>query len=75
MIADDGEPVLIDFGLSRNRYETTRTLTQLERGGSLRFLTPELPDPDGTEEFRSTEATDIYALGITFLHLDRDPLP
>lgn len=64
---DDGEALLCDFGLSRVRHEKTRTLTGTRAGGSLRYLAPELIFSD--DHLRSNEASDIYALAMTFLAL------
>lgn len=71
MLADDGKPLLSDFGRSKiinQRGFTTTTIT-----GSLRFLAPELmkadaepansDEPDGFMQILSKEA-DVYAFSM-----------
>lgn len=59
--------MLCDFGLSRIRFEVTRTHTNIREGGRLRYLAPELSF--GPESFRTTEASDIYSLSMTLFCL------
>lgn len=56
---------MCDFGLGRIRQEVTRTQTTIRVGGRARFLAPELLD--GTEEFRTSEASDVYSLSMVIL--------
>ncbi|KAF8312069.1 kinase-like protein, partial [Clavulina sp. PMI_390] len=63
-----GNPCLCDFGLSRIRHEVTRTGTLLMEGGRLRFLAPELFTAY-TETFRTSMATDVFSLAMTFLNI------
>ncbi|KAF8312101.1 kinase-like protein [Clavulina sp. PMI_390] len=63
-----GTPQLCDFGLSRIRHTVTRTRTLLMEGGRLRFLAPELTN-GLTERFRTTLASDVFSLALTFLNL------
>lgn len=65
LLAPDGKPLLCDFGLSRIRHEVTRTHTMIREGGRVRYMAPELLDGPG--EFRTSKASDIYALAMTFL--------
>lgn len=75
MIDDKGTAVICDFGLSRVKHDFSRTLTVENTSEKLRFLAPELlaallDETPGTRRVvRPTEATDIYALGMTFLEL------
>lgn len=55
---------MCDFGLSRIRHEVTRTDTLIREGGRIRYMAPELLE--GPEEFRTSKASDIYALSMTF---------
>lgn len=70
MINSNGEAVVCDFGFSRARHDVSRTLTMGNTSEKLRFLAPELlatllnDSPD-----QPTQATDVYALGMTFLEL------
>jgi serine/threonine protein kinase len=64
---------LCDFGFSRIRHEVTRTHTNIREGGRLRFLAPELSG--GQESFRTTTASDVYSLAMTFFNLSTLCLP
>ena len=65
--------MLCDFGLSRIRYEVTRTHTNIREGGRLRYLAPELSyEPDC---FRTTAASDVYSLGLTLFNLSTLRVP
>lgn len=61
--------MLSDFGLGRIRHEVTRTetLADIQAGGRLRFVAPELKDRT-TNDFRTTQASDIFSLAMTFLN-------
>jgi serine/threonine protein kinase len=62
-----GNALLCDFGLSRIRHEVTRTFTIIREGGRPRFLAPELSI--GEEKFRTSPASDIFSLSMTFLSI------
>lgn len=68
-----GTVQLCDFGLSRIRYEITRTHTDIRSGGRLRFLAPELTA--GSETFRIDEASDVYSLAMTIYALGTHGVP
>ncbi|KAF8317398.1 kinase-like protein [Clavulina sp. PMI_390] len=65
LIDESGNPVMCDFGLSRIRHEVSRSLSNREEGGRLRFLAPELHAAQ-VEHFRSSQESDIFALGMTY---------
>jgi len=73
LIDANGKAVLCDFGFSRIRHEATRTHTTIREGGRLRFLAPELSS--GPDKFRTSQASDIYSLAMTFLMLVTLALP
>lgn len=73
LIGAKGNAVLCDFGFSRIRHEITRTRTLIRGGGHLRYLAPELLLH--SHKFRTTQASDIYSLGMTFLTLVTLELP
>ena len=73
MVDSDGNGVLLDFGLSRLRFETTRTLTNIQTSGTLRFLAPELSMCEG--DFRTTEKSDTYSFGMLIYQLLYDTIP
>ncbi|KAF8296905.1 kinase-like protein, partial [Clavulina sp. PMI_390] len=66
LIGDTGQAYLCDFGLSRIQHEVTRTRTTIQEGGKLRFLAPEL-SISAASRFRTTFASDIFSLSMTFL--------
>lgn len=67
MVDEYGTVQLCDFGLSRIRYEITRTHTNIQGGGRYRFLAPELTL--GLENSRTNEASDVYSLAMTMYAL------
>lgn len=73
MIDSFGNALLCDFGLSRIRHEYTRTHTTIREGGRTRFLAPELSN--GPEEFRTSAASDVFSLAMTFLNVWTRELP
>jgi serine/threonine protein kinase len=64
---NEGEALLCDFGLSRIRHEVARTRTDIRSGGRVPYLAPELLA--GIDQYRTTEASDVYALAMTFVEL------
>jgi serine/threonine protein kinase len=64
LIDSSGNPLICDFGLSRISHEVTRPNTLIFEGGRYRFLAPELLS--GQEKFRTSEASDIFSLSMTF---------
>ena len=73
MVDNDGNAILLDFGLSRFRFETTRQLTNIQVAGYIRFLAPELSSGEGN--FRTTEKSDVYSLGMLIYQLLYDIAP
>lgn len=67
MIDSFGKPLICDFGFSRIRHEVTRTGSDIREGGMRRFLAPELLD--GPEKFRTSGASDVFSLSMTFLSI------
>ncbi|KAF7326880.1 Kinase-like protein [Mycena venus] len=69
LITDDWSPCLADFGLTSLSDATTATHTS-HRAGSIRWMAPELIDPDRFGvKFARTPSTDIYAFGCVCLEL------
>lgn len=58
---------LADFGLVSLGGDSaaTRLFTTTKEAGSIRYMAPELHDPEryGETEFRRTRASDVYAYG------------
>lgn len=68
LIDDNWHPRLADFGLAGFMDETQST--QSDSKGSVRWMAPELLDPGHFGlRFRKTKASDMYALGCTFLEV------
>jgi serine/threonine protein kinase len=67
LISDQNTALLCDFGLSRIRHEITRARTDIRPSGRVAYVAPELLA--GPDRYRTTEATDVYALAMTFLEL------
>ena len=69
LIAPDGEPKLLDFGIARllapDRFGLT--LEQTETGANL--LTPEYASPEQIRGDKITTASDIYSLGVLLYEL------
>ncbi|KAJ7471199.1 kinase-like domain-containing protein [Mycena galericulata] len=68
LIDDQGHARLADFGLT---VFADGPLAPTNRGGSTRWMAPELLDPEscGLEVFQRTFATDIYSFGCVCLEL------
>jgi serine/threonine protein kinase len=69
LIDESGHARLADFGLTM-MLNMTRTIGKTQGAGSLRWMAPELLDPDAyeipeTEAGITTKQSDIYALAIT----------
>jgi serine/threonine protein kinase len=64
---------LCDFGLSRIRYEISRTYTTVHQGGHGRFLAPEIYKAE--DDTRINESSDIYSLAMTIYALGTRSLP
>lgn len=65
MINAEGEAVLCDFGIGRLRHAVHDSSFAIRAGGKWRYMAPELFTETGA--LRPTEASDIYALSMTFL--------
>ncbi|KAF8318091.1 kinase-like protein [Clavulina sp. PMI_390] len=76
LIDDSGVPYICDFGLSRIRYEVTRSRTQSPGAVTKsRFRAPEISTEEGAD--KSTQESDIFSLSLTFLALwsGKKPFP
>ena len=81
MIDKDGDARLADFGFLTIVSDSTRlaTTTTSEGVGTLRWMSPELLDPEqfGSKNGRPTKESDCYALGMVILEIltGRVPFP
>lgn len=73
MVDEQYNAVLIDFGLSRSRFDVTRSLSDVREAGVVRYLAPELLR--GEDKFRTSERSDTYSLGMVIYNFlyDLDP--
>ncbi|KAJ7270278.1 kinase-like domain-containing protein [Mycena rebaudengoi] len=70
LITREWSACLADFGLASFSDATAATHTSHHRAGSLRWMAPELIDPERFEQrFLRTPATDVYAFGCVCLEL------
>ena len=66
LVKNDGEPVLIDFGIAQKAQENTSDSQENVMLGTVRYMTPEQVDTNlGSVDARS----DIYSLGMVFYEL------
>ncbi|KAJ7269932.1 kinase-like domain-containing protein [Mycena rebaudengoi] len=70
LISNEWSACLADFGLTSFSDVTASTDTSHNRAGSLRWMAPELIDPEKFgQRFLRTSATDVYAFGCVCLEL------
>ena len=73
IVDKDGNAQLADFGLLTIVSDSTHlaTTTSSEGSGTLRFMSPELLDPEefGFKNARPTKQSDCYALGMVILEV------
>ncbi|KAJ7202665.1 kinase-like domain-containing protein, partial [Mycena pura] len=70
LISNEWNACLADFGLTSFSDVTASTDTSHNRAGSLRWMAPELIDPEKFgQRFLRTPATDVYAFGCVCLEL------
>ncbi|WP_372365166.1 serine/threonine protein kinase [Candidatus Uabimicrobium sp. HlEnr_7] len=59
LVRDNGEPVIVDFGLAKNIKEEDNLTKTGEIFGSLKYMAPEI-----ARAKKGTEQVDVYALGV-----------
>ncbi|CAE6448419.1 unnamed protein product [Rhizoctonia solani] len=69
VIAADGSARLVDFGLAKLTEETLKFSTTSAQRGTTRWMPHELMNPAEESKAVITFASDIYALGMTFLEI------
>ncbi len=71
LIADDGTPKLLDFGIAK--FLSNDSIGDTATGFS--FLTPEYTSPEQVSGRKITEQTDVYSLGVILYELLTDARP
>lgn len=73
LIDDEGNACLCDFGLSRILQSTGFTTKSI--AGTCRWMAIELTIPDDDVVVELTEATDVWAFGMTALEVSSSSAP
>ena len=69
LVADDGAPKLLDFGIAKLLDTDENRATQLHTTEGLLLLTPEFAAPEQVLGQPVTTQTDVYALGVLLYRL------
>jgi class 3 adenylate cyclase/tetratricopeptide (TPR) repeat protein len=72
MLRNDGEPLILDFGLARRSHSGEAEITQSQIIGTPAYMSPEQVD---RQIGQIGAATDVYALGVIFYRLITGQLP
>lgn len=65
-VLDNGQPMLLDFGLAHDSSEEAESLTQSgDVFGTPAYMAPEQANPTGDEDSRGDRRVDVFALGVT----------
>lgn len=75
LVDGNGNALLCDFGLSRFYDGVMHNHSVIHRGGCARYLAPELISDQEDDVFRTTAATDCYALAMTYHELGTGSRP
>ncbi|MBX3291704.1 MAG: serine/threonine protein kinase [Acidobacteria bacterium] len=69
LVGTDGEPKLLDFGISKILSDDVVGVTLAETAFGMRMMTPEYASPEQVAGGPITTASDIYSLGVLLYEL------
>ncbi|QQS31612.1 MAG: serine/threonine protein kinase [Acidobacteriota bacterium] len=69
LVGTDGEPKLLDFGISKILSDEVVGVTLAETALGMRMMTPEYASPEQVAGAPITTASDIYSLGVLLYEL------
>lgn len=69
LIAQDGTPKLLDFGIAKLVGESAAAETPAMTQTGMRLMTPEYASPEQVRGLAITTATDIYSLGVVLFEI------
>ncbi len=75
LVAESGEPKLLDFGIAKLLGPEPGLVPADETATSLRLMTPQYASPEQVRGEPITAATDVYALGVMLYELLTGQLP
>ncbi len=75
LIAESGEPKLLDFGIAKLLGSESGLVPADETATSMRLMTPQYASPEQVRGEPITAATDVYALGVMLYELLTGQLP
>ena len=69
LVTEDGEPMLLDFGIAKLLESDEYDVTMAQMGEGARVMTPEYASPEQVRGEPVSVATDVYALGVLLFRL------
>jgi serine/threonine protein kinase/tetratricopeptide (TPR) repeat protein len=69
LVGTDGEPKLLDFGISKILSDEVVGVTLAETAMGMRMMTPEYASPEQVAGSSITTASDVYSLGVLLYEL------
>ena len=68
LFTDDGQPMLLDFGIAEE-IRLRATVPATSWGGTIPYMSPEQFDEIGSEKLNADARSDVYSLGIVLYEL------
>lgn len=69
LVTKDGEPKLLDFGISKLLTSNVSDMTVEQTAAEMRLMTPEYASPEQIRGEQITTVSDIYSLGVLLYEL------